>query len=130
MRLLIITILTLLSAAVSAAAPSIKIHGKVTDADNKPVEFATVRIGGTAIGTTTGLEGDYSFSCPAADTITVHFSCIGYRDAKSTLIDAGPAVTLNMRLQMDTEMLAEVEVVELKKQTGSIAVIDKEQLKL
>ncbi|MDE6417309.1 MAG: carboxypeptidase-like regulatory domain-containing protein [Duncaniella sp.] len=129
MRILIITILSLL-AAVSWAAPSIKIHGKITDADNNPVEFATVRIGGTAVGTTSGLEGEYSLSCPANDTIVVHFSCIGYRDAKSTLIDPQPDVTLNMRLQMDTEMLAEVEVTELRKQTGSVAMIDKEQLKL
>ncbi|MDE6582537.1 MAG: carboxypeptidase-like regulatory domain-containing protein [Duncaniella sp.] len=129
MRILIITILSLL-AAVSSAAPSIKIHGKITDADNNPVEFATVRIGGTAVGTTSGLEGEYSLSCPANDTIVVHFSCIGYRDAKSTLIDPQPDVTLNMHLQMDTEMLAEVEVTELRKQTGSVAMIDKEQLKL
>ncbi|MBD5368148.1 MAG: TonB-dependent receptor plug domain-containing protein [Bacteroides sp.] len=130
MRLLIITILSLLATAAGMAAPSIRIHGKITDADNKPVEFATVRIGGTALGTTSGLEGEYTVSCPANDTIVVHFSCIGYRDAKSTLIDPQADVTLNMRMQMDTEMLAEVEVTELRKQTGSVAMIDKEQLKL
>ncbi|MDE5786116.1 MAG: TonB-dependent receptor plug domain-containing protein, partial [Duncaniella sp.] len=74
--------------------------------------------------------GEYAISCPANDTIVVHFSCIGYRDAKSTLIDPQADVTLNMRMQMDTEMLAEVEVTELRKQTGSVAMIDKEQLKL
>lgn len=33
----------------------VSIHGKVTDMEEKPLEFATVRIAGTAIGTTTGL---------------------------------------------------------------------------
>lgn len=107
----------------------VKIHGKITDANGEPVEFATVRIGGTAIGTTSGLDGDYSLSCPPADTITVHFSCIGYRDEMRRLIDASGDVTLNMRLQLTTEMLQQVEVTELKKQTGSIATIDASELR-
>lgn len=107
----------------------VKIHGKITDANGEPVEFATVRIGGTAICTTSGLEGDYTLSCPAADTITVHFSCIGYREETRRLIDASGDVTLNMRLQLTTEMLQQVEVTELKKQTGSIATIDASELR-
>ena len=107
----------------------VKIHGKITDASGEPVEFATVRIAGTAIGTTSGLEGDYSLSCPPADTITVHFSCIGYREETRRLIDASSDVTLNMRLQLTTEMLQQVEVTELKKQTGSITAIDASELR-
>lgn len=107
----------------------VKIHGKITDASGEPVEFATVRIAGTAIGTTSGLEGDYSLSCPPADTITVHFSCIGYREETRRLIDANGDVTLNMRLQLTTEMLQQVEVTELKKQTGSITAIDASELR-
>ncbi len=106
----------------------VKIHGKITDSEGKPVEFATVRIGGTIIGTTSGLEGDYSLSCPAADTIHIHFSCIGYREATRALIDAKGDVTLNMRLQLSTEMLQQVEVTELKKQTGSVGKIDATEL--
>ena len=107
----------------------VKIHGKITDNNGDPVEFATVRIAGTAIGVTSGLEGDYSLSCPAADTITVHFSCIGFREETRRLIDASGDVTLNMRLQLTTEMLQQVEVTELKKQTGSIATIDASELR-
>ena len=107
----------------------VKIHGKITDAQGEPVEFATVRIAGTAIGTTSGLEGDYSLSCPASDTITIHFSCIGFREETRRLIDASGDVTLNMRLQLTTEMLQQVEVTELKKQTGSIATIDASELR-
>ena len=107
----------------------VKIHGKITDNNGDPVEFATVRIAGTAIGVTSGLEGDYSLSCPAADTITVHFSCIGFREETRRLIDASGDVTLNMRLQLTTEMLQQVEVTELKKQTSSIATIDASELR-
>ncbi|MCI9285498.1 MAG: TonB-dependent receptor plug domain-containing protein [Muribaculaceae bacterium] len=107
----------------------VKIHGKITDATDQPIEFATVRIGGTAIGVTSGLEGEYSLSCAAADTITVYFSCIGYREEKKQLIDASGDVTLNVRLQLNTEVLQQVEITELKKQTGSVATIDASELR-
>ncbi|MDE5989464.1 MAG: TonB-dependent receptor [Duncaniella sp.] len=107
----------------------VKIHGKITDSEGQPVEFATVRIAGTALGTTSGLEGDYSLSCPANDTIKIHFSCIGFREETRTLIDAKGDVTLNMRLQLSTEMLQQVEVTELKKQTGSVGTIDASELR-
>lgn len=121
--LLISPVIALISAA------QVKLHGKITDAAGEPIEFATVHIAGTAIGTTSGLEGEYSLSCPAADTITVHFSCIGYREETRRLIDASGNVTLNMRLQLTTEMLQQVEITELKKQTGSIATIDASELR-
>lgn len=55
------------------AASGVTIHGRVTDTEQKPIEFVTVRIGGTAIGTNTGLEGEYRLSAPQADTLTVFF---------------------------------------------------------
>ena len=121
---LIFSLLSVIFAVVPAAGASVKIHGKITDSKNEPVEFATVRIGGTAIGTTSGLEGDYSLSCAQADTITVFFSCIGYREVKRQLIDPQADVTLNVMLPLDTEMLQQVEVTELKKQTGSVERLD------
>lgn len=116
----------------TAAAPlgrSVKIHGKITDINGDPVEFATVRIGGSAIGTTSGLDGEYSLSAPAADTITVHFSCIGFRDDTRRLINPDNDVTLNVRMALSEQMLGEVQVTEIKKQTGSISSIDASELR-
>jgi len=126
-----ITLFILLSILPAAAAGQgkVKLHGKVTDANNDPVEFATVRIGGTATGTTTSLEGDYTLTCAKADTIVVYFSCIGFREVKKTLIDPQEDVTLNVLLLMDTELLQQVEVVELKKQTGSVERLDIKDIK-
>lgn len=121
---IIFSLLFVILAVVPASGASVKIHGKITDSKNEPVEFATVRIGGTAIGVTSGLEGDYSLSCAQSDTITVFFSCIGYREVKRQLIDPQADVTLNVMLPLDTEMLQQVEVTELKKQTGSVERLD------
>ncbi len=54
--LLISPVIDLISAA------QVKLHGKITDAAGEPNELATVHIAGTAIGTTSGLEGEYSLT--------------------------------------------------------------------
>ena len=110
--------------AIPSLIAQVKIHGKVIDADNEPLEFATVRIAGTAIGTNTGLDGGYSLSVAEQDTIEVVFTCIGFREEKRKLYNAKGDVTLNMRMQRTSNELQEVEVSEFKKQTGSILQID------
>lgn len=111
------------------AVGQVKVHGKITDTKGEPIEFATVRVEGTAVGTASGSDGHYSLSCAMSDTITIIFSCIGYREEKRRLVGASGEVALNMRMQFDSEMLQQVEVAELKKQTGSIAIIDASQLR-
>lgn len=129
-RHILLAIVVLLGAACGASAADVKIHGKITDSDNEAIEFVTVRIAGTAIGTTSGLDGGYSLSTAASDTITVIFTCIGYREEKRSLFDAKGDVTLNMRMQKNTKQLQEVEVQEVRKQTGSMQKIDAGAYKL
>lgn len=123
-------IMALVSCLAAIAAENIKIHGKVTNMEGEPVEFVTVRIGGTAIGTNTGLDGQYTLTTAAADTVTVHFSCIGFKDEKRVLIDAKGDVTVNMRMAPSSVSLGEVEVTEIRRQTGQMATIDRETMKL
>lgn len=130
LRHIIICILLISGILLSVTAVGqVKVHGKITDTKGGPIEFATVRVEGTAVGTTSGSDGDYSLSCAMSDTITIIFSCIGYREEKRRLVGASGKVALNMRMQFDSEMLQQVEVAELKKQTGSIAIIDASQLR-
>lgn len=113
-----------------AAQAQVKIHGKVTDADNSPMEFVTVRVAGTAIGTTTGLEGEYQLSTAQQDTIKLVFTCIGYKEVERQLIDAKGDQTVNVRMYLSSKELSEVEVTEFKKQTGSLQSIDAGSYKL
>lgn len=122
-------IAAILSLVPFAAGAKVHIHGKITDFNNAPVEFATVRVDGTAVGTTSGLEGEYSLTCAKADTITLYFSCIGFRDTKKLLIDPADDVTLNVRMPYDSEQLKQVEVTELKRQTGTSSSIDAASLR-
>ncbi len=123
-HLLSLIILILSFIPLVSAAANVNLHGKVTDESNKPLEFVNVRIAGTALGTSTGLNGDYRLSCPASDTIVVVFSSIGYIEEKRTLIDASGDLTINMRMRENPKVIGEVEVTEIKKQTGAMQSIN------
>ena len=102
----------------------VKITGKVTDAAGEPIEFATVRLLGTAVGTNTDTKGAYEMTVPKADTLRVEFSCLGYTTVTRQLIKPENTVTLNLRLTEKTLELGEVEITEYKKQTNTMQGID------
>ena len=98
----------------------VKLSGKVTDDGGRPIEFASVRIDGTAIGTNTDTEGAYALSVPARDTVMVVFSCIGYSDVKRRLVKPKGEMTLNAKLYEKTQQLKDLEVTEFKKQLRNL----------
>ena len=118
-----------LAMAFSAVA-QVKISGVVSDEAGKPIEFASVRIAGSAIGTNTDTKGAYQLSVPARDTVMVIFSCIGYSDVKRQLIKPKGAVMLNAKLYEKSQQLKDLEVTEFKKQTSQMQTIDATKLKL
>lgn len=105
----------------------VKITGKVVDDAGQPVEFATVRILGTAIGTNTNEKGLYEVTVPSNDTIMVEFTCMGYSAVTRQLIKPTGTVTLNPKLYEKTHELTEVVVTEYKKQTNAMQGIDMSQ---
>lgn len=58
----------------------VKISGNVMSSDNQPLVGVTVIVEGTVLGTTTGLDGDYTLSVPAGSVVT--FSLLGYETKK------------------------------------------------
>lgn len=130
LKRIFLSLFALVVVAASVDAAQITVHGKVIDADNKPLEFVTVRVAGTAVGTNTNLDGGYRLSTAAADTITIVFSCLGYREEKRSLIDAKGDITLNMRMYESVHELGEVQVTEIKKQTGSMQALNTRDYRL
>lgn len=113
-----------------ALADNVHISGKVSDNEDKPVEFATVRIKGTAIGTNTDLQGAYSLSVAPADTIEVIFSCIGFKTVTRSLLDASGEVTLNVRMAPETSELSDVEVIGFRNNINGMQSIDADAFRL
>lgn len=108
----------------------VKISGKIINADNEPIEFATIRVGGTAIGTTTDLKGEYSLNIARRDTVELIFNCIGFKEQKQKLIEPKGNITLNIRLYKNSHELNEVEITEIKKQTNPMQTLDASIYKL
>ena len=79
-------------------AQQVKIGGVITDENGEPVELATVRIEGTAIGTVSNLKGKYSLKFTSRDTVTVIYSMIGYNTRKRVLVNPQGNISINMTL--------------------------------
>lgn len=120
----------IVSLSFSAIIAQVKVSGKIINADNEPIEFATIRVAGTAIGTTSDLQGDYSLNIAQRDTIEIIYNCIGFKEQKQKLIDAKGDVTINIRLYKNSHELQEVEVTEIKKQTTPMQTLDANMYKL
>lgn len=114
----------------SAFGASVKIHGKVTGAENEPLEFVSIRVSGTAIGAMSDIDGNFSFSAPQADTIRVVFVCVGYQTSNRRLVNPQGDVTLNVKMEPMHYELKGVEVTDYQKQTGTMQKIDRNNYRL
>lgn len=130
MKIRFVIIFLALASLLAAAKGPVKISGLVTDQDNEPLEFVTVKIAGKQLGTTTGLDGRYTITAPEADTIRVVFSCIGFEESKRRLVDPSGEVTLNVKMSPATYALGGIEVTDYQKQMGTMQKIDRAELKL
>lgn len=113
-----------------SAANPVTLSGVVSDQARQPVEFATVRIAGTALGTNTDEKGAWRLTLAEADTVDIVFSCIGYTEVKRRLINPEGEVRLNVMLQPSVQEIGEVEISEIRKQTGSMQRIDPTEYRL
>lgn len=130
-RILIIYMVAMVVGCVAAAAKGpVRLSGMITDQDNEPLEFVTVKVEGKALGTTSGLDGRYSLTVPESDTIRVVFSCIGFEESRRRLVDASGEVTVNVKMQPATYSLGGIEVTDYQKQLGAIQKIDGAGFKL
>ena len=120
-----------MSLCVSAAlADNVRISGKVVDSDDQPVEFATVRIANSAIGTNTDLKGNYTLSVAQRDTLEIVYSCIGFKTVQHTLVHPKGDLTLNVRLYPNDVDLREIEVVGYRQNSNGMQTLNTESYKL
>ena len=130
MNRLILLSLIIFSTAITFAKGPVKISGLVTDQNNEPLEFVTVKVQGKPLGTTSGLDGRYTLSCPETDTLRIVFSCIGFEESKRKLIDPSGEVTINVKMSPATYALGGIEVTDYQKQTSGMQKIDRNDYKL
>jgi TonB-linked SusC/RagA family outer membrane protein len=93
-----------------ATAQSRAVTGTVTDqASGQGLPGVAVIVKGTTVGTTTGVDGEYSINVPDANS-TLVFRFIGYSTVERPV---GDASTIDVNLATDAEQLSEVVVTAL-----------------
>lgn len=122
-------LLILLGTSQNLLAQNITATGKVVDRNQEPLIGANVKVVGTQGGSITGINGDFSLTCPQGSTLEVSY--IGYLTQK---VAAGKNVTITM--QEDAVTLAETVIVgvgygTMRKGdlTGSIASVSAKDMK-
>lgn len=108
----------------------IKVSGTVTDVNGDPMPGVSVKVKGTAIGGSTGNDGKFNVSVPAASSILV-FSYIGYLRQEQPV---GAKKVINVKLLEDASSLNEVVVTGFgqkaakKDLTGAIASVSAKEI--
>lgn len=114
---------------VTASAQTFTLHGRVTDENNDPIEFASVSCLKQGKMTMTSLKGEYSMQLHSADSVVIKFSMIGYKAKTRILRRPRGKQTLQIVLHSDENQLGEVTVTGKKIETGQMEDISKDHLK-
>lgn len=122
-------ILILLTFFMNVGAQSFTLQGRVTDDKMNPVELASVSVVKQGKTTLTSLKGEFSMQLQSADSVVVIFSMIGYKTKTRVLRNPRGKQTLQVVLFEEDYQLGEVQVTEMKRQTGQTQELKKEDLK-
>ena len=123
LRLFLVLCITALSMTLVQAQER-TYSGVVKGSDGQPIIGASVEVVGTTVGTSTGLDGDYTIKANQGSKIK--FSFLG---TKSVTATAGTSSTINVTLEDDATALDEVVVqafgtAKKKDLTGAVSSID------
>lgn len=119
-RVLSLTVCLLCSLATWAKVPEVRIFGYVLDSDNRGIDLANVFVEGTTTGTTTNQNGYYDLLVEMGDTITMVYSMIGYETIRQQLYTSNQVLGVNVVLPTNEEMLSEITVRGIQRQTGTM----------
>lgn len=111
-------------AVIEVVMSDVNISGKVTDENGEGLPGASVVVKGTAIGTTTDLDGKYQISVLEESTLVISF--VGYQASE---ILVGNQSVIDIQLKIDAAELDEIVVIGYGTQkksdlTGSIVNVD------
>ena len=103
-----------------AKIPEVRLYGYVLDSENRGIELANVYIEGSTVGTTTNQNGYYDITVEMSDTIVMVYSMIGYETIRQQLYTQNQVLGVNVILPTNEEMLNEITVRGIQRQTGTM----------
>ncbi|ANE49992.1 SusC/RagA family TonB-linked outer membrane protein [Flavisolibacter tropicus] len=127
MRKFMLFVLLLLCYNIVVFAQTVRVTGRVTDGNGRPVENASVVVKGNRIGATTNNNGDYVINAEKGQTLLI--SSIGFAPQEVVVNEAA----INVSLNASSQTLSDVVVVGYGTQrranlTGSIVALNNEDL--
>lgn len=125
LRITNLTILLLSGMALCqlSAQNKVLIYGKITDPDNNPIELVSVAVKNSIRGTTSDSNGNYELENGKQDSLTLLFSCLGYRDEEYT-IPCSEDYSLSVVLVSVSQQIKTITVEEDRKESVRMNKID------
>ncbi len=109
-KIIPVIVLFLFLIPINSYAQNITIKGKITDKNNKPLEYASIGLKGTTIGTVSNTEGLFIFRIPQkykSEILSV--SLLGYKSYYISLTEIKDN-TINIQLSQTIFRISEVEI--------------------
>ena len=128
MRLKLFLLIISIGFVLNIDAQSFLLHGRVLDAANKPIEFASVSVLNQGKFALTSSKGEFSISLFSADSVRVKFSMIGYKTKTKVLIKPRGKQTLLVIMYPSDNTLETVQVTGQKIQSGLLQNLKKTDL--
>ncbi len=133
MRAKFILILSLLFSLYATAQqlPTALLYGKVVDEQGHPIEMANVVVPELLVGYTTDPRGYYELSLLSDSTWTIHFSFVGYEQAKATVrLKKGEKRKLDVVLKSTATVLPDAVISDRATEASSLTRLDAKQATL
>src|SRR6056297_279502 len=107
------------------------IYGKVTDQNGNPVDFVSVAVEGTSIGTVTDESGNYRLKIPLSDSVKVLVSCMGYKKINKKInTKRGKTSRIDIKLETDYKQLDAVSVESDEERSSTLTRISSKDIEL
>ena len=105
------------------------VSGRVIDENNNPMPGVNVIVKGSAVGTSTDIEGKFTLTVADANVVLI-FSFIGYQSQE---VLVGTQTTINITMEPDVSTLSEIVVVGYGTQkrasvTGAVSSVNSEEI--
>lgn len=126
---LFLTYILLWHLSIAIQAQTFTLHGRVTDENSQPIEFASVACLQQGKMTMTSLKGEFNLQLHSADSVVIRFSMIGYRAKTKVLRKPRGKQSLQIVLHSSDNTLEGVTVTDTRRQTSQTQEIKKEDLK-
>lgn len=126
---LFLTYILLWHLSMAMQAQTFTLHGRVTDENSQPIEFASVACLQQRKMTMTSLKGEFNLQLHSADSVVIRFSMIGYRAKTKVLRKPRGKQSLQIVLHSSDNTLEGVTVTDTRRQTSQTQEIKKEDLK-